>query len=313
MFALHQGPFIDIAKKMHAKPTEVEEMVIEKGTISEIKPNELEPFKNLQYIYFTGNNIEILNNLDHNIRLKIIDARNNKIRDVDLTNQHFLEELYLADNCLHDLQSFIKKVSHIKDLQILDLRNNSLALENQYRSTVISAFPALRILDGHPVTLRERQRGKVGTATRNLQTTRRPRSILQCLQERPMSAADANVRRKANTIRRDRDIAEKEEQERLTAAARKRKEEFEQKARNKDIPMPEELDFLGQAIRRAEALRRKPAETPRPHTRMFLKAPVYTKAKELSPEEERAVRLNPNLPAVFNAKVQHRIMYPGCK
>ena len=308
MFRLHHGPFIEIAKKMHAKPNEVEELVLDKGNIKEIQPEELEPFKNLQYLFLNHNQLTVLSGLNYLIRLKVLDARDNNISDIRLTEQHFLKELYLARNRLRNLDDLLPKLSHLRELRILDLRENLVALENDYRKVVVRTFPELTILDGHPITLRERQ--KPTNANAGSPTKRRPRSILQCLRERPLSAADITVRHKADLVRKERELEEEREQERLTATARKRKEDFEAASKQQFAPMPEEMDFLGQAIRRAEALKPKTRDAPRPHTRMYIKAPVYVKQKQLTDDEERAAKLNPRLPGIFGTRVELAKRYP---
>ena len=310
MFRLHHGPFIDLAKRMRAKPNEVEELVMDRKNIKEIQPEELEPFMNLQYLYLNHNQLTVLSGLNHLVRLKVLDARDNNISDVRLTEQHFLKELYLARNKLRNLDEFLPKVAHLRELRVLDLRENSVALENDYRKVVVRTFPELVNLDGHPVTARERQRQQKGEAVSTASRRKRPRSILQCLQERPMSAADVTVRKKAEMVRKQRKLEEELEQERLTATARKRKEEFEAASRQLGVPMPEEMDFLGQSIRRAEALKPKVVEAPRPHTRMYLKRPVYVNHKQLTDEEERVDKLNPRLPGLFAVRVEYEMRYP---
>ena len=285
MFRSQCNPFLEISKKTHIKPGAIEEIVIKKHMINEIKPNDLRFFINLQYLFIPYNNLTKLNNLESNIRLKFIDARHNKISDFDLSKQLFLEELYLSGNCLQNLSATLKKMEHIKRLHILDLKDNLVSLEKGYRKQVANVFPDLEILDGQHVTPDERKKilTQKSSKTSNLLSTvspitprRRPKSILQCLKERPLSQADDIVRRKANHIIAQREERKEKELLEQTAAFRKQKEEFEMAAQIRVAPIPQELDFLEMAKRKTEQ-KVKIQETSRPNTRLYFKSPSFPK------------------------------------
>jgi len=158
MFRLHRGAFIDLAKRMRARPLDLEESVLDRNTVSEIGPGDLELFANLQYLYPARDELTVLSGLQHSIRLKVIDARCNRIGDVDISHQLCLNELCLAGNRLQGLDAFVTRLAHMRYLHVLDLRDNDLALESGYRRTVIRAIQPLQLLDGLPITACERRK-----------------------------------------------------------------------------------------------------------------------------------------------------------
>lgn len=306
MYHLHKGPFIDIAKKQHVKPYDAEELVADRANLKEIKPNDLTLFPNLQYLYIPHNHLKKLENLNRNFRLKFVDARANEITEVDFTEQKNLNELYLSQNKLQNLESFLEKIAHLKYLHVLDLRDNPLTLENKYRTTVIEAFPELQVLDGLDV-VRPNQKKKPHPYLRNIQ---RPTTVLQYVQERPMSAADAVVRNKSNAIRRNFRRKEKHEMEIATAVARKRKEEYENAAQSRIAPLP---DHIIEIINSKNVNAPKQITPRRPTTRMFIKRPTYVKARELTSMEQKTDALNKDLPSMFDTKIKYFTEYPRLK
>lgn len=286
MFRLHQGPFIDIIKEIRSKPGDTEEIVIGKHKISEITEGDLYPFPNLQYLYIPFNNLTRLDHLERNFRLKFIDARYNQITDFDLSHQTFLEELYLSGNKIQNLEVVMKKLSHIRNLRVLDLRGNPLTLEKNYKQLAVSTFPDLQNLDGHEITQYDHIKypnSKIPSSSINknmsiskltLNTTRRKNTtVLQCLKERPLSSADQIVQKRVDHILKEREKKKEMELLEQTAVARKRKEDFEAAAKIKTAPMPEELDFLGKAERLAAEKKPVVKPTKRPHTRIYFKKP----------------------------------------
>lgn len=303
-----KGPLTALALSGNEKPFDTEELVADNIGLASITAEDICQFPNLHSLYIPNNKISVLNNLNMNIRIAFLDARNNEIVDIDLSKQEYMRELYLSGNKLQDLDRILSKLIHMRDLQTLDLRGNPLTLEKGYRSTIIQSFPTLKNLDGLEVETYERVKPKlVGVRTTN---KNRPKTVLQCLLTRPLSSADAAVKLRAEKIRKARETKLQREEEERAAAARKLREEFDAKAAMKEAPMAEGFDYLGKSMLRNQT----PNEVARPQTRarsrMYIKRPVYTEKKELEEGEQRAVQLNPNLPPVFKSNVSYEIMYP---
>lgn len=314
-----KGPFSLVALNSKEKAFDREELVADNMGLTTLVAEDLKQFPNLQALYIPNNKIEKLDNLQNNFRITFLDARNNKIRDLDMEKQEYMRELYLAGNQLHDLEKILSKMDHMKDLKVLDLRQNPLTLEKGYRSLVISKFPDLITLDGLDVTPFERKKKSTNTPSlTSVQTSvvsrksgTRPNSVLQVLLARPLSAADATVQYKANRIRMAKIMKEKREMEEQTAIARKRKEEYEEAANKRIAPMADG----SRVLERSELMQRcVPAATPqpkkRPTTRMYVKMPIYTKSGYLTADEERAAKLNPELPPIFDVRLSHKTVYP---
>ena len=309
------NPFLELSSTLNITPFSTIELVLDKANLTEIGENDLSYYQNLQALFIPGNKITVLNHLDKNIRLTIIDARDNQLVDIELKKQTFLTDLLLSGNRLQDLDFILSKLCHLRNLETLDLRGNPLTLEKGYRQIVLNAMPWLKNLDGID-TKEDQQRRQLrqiiltrGNLSRSpTRSTKRPTSILEHLRTRPMSAADTIVKRKADRIRADRQRKLKLEEEERTAAARMQKEEFERKAAMEELPMPEALDFLGQAHARDPPPPPKPEKKKRAMSRMFLKRPVYIQPTTMSKDDEVMKRFNPQLPQ-FNLRLQNEKMF----
>ncbi|GLD98553.1 hypothetical protein PINS_up007250 [Pythium insidiosum] len=120
-----------------------------------------EGFANLEVLWINDNQIERLEGLDGCFRLKQLYAQNNRIRTLDgssLPHFKFLRELRLYDNKLHDFPSTLSVLSRLRHLEDLDLFNNPLQEEDNYRLHIIRIVPSLLVLDRHVVTDEERAR-----------------------------------------------------------------------------------------------------------------------------------------------------------
>jgi hypothetical protein len=233
------NPFLAIAERSGIRAYDIEELVLDHTHLESIPDGSLDSFPNLQYLYIPFNKLTILHHLEKNGRLKLIDARSNSLTDAVLTNQTFLEELLLADNQFRDLESFLSKISHMRDLNVLDLRGNPLCQEKGYRRAMFSKFLHLRILDGLEATSHDRPPPRL--LTRSLFVRPRVRSMLEYLKTRPLSDADSTVGDKAIKIRKSQEERRQKDLQEATAIARARTEAFEAAAKQKEVPLP---DFM---------------------------------------------------------------------
>jgi hypothetical protein len=215
-----------------------------------------------------------------------------------------MRDLYLSGNRLQDLERVLDRLSHMTDLQTLDLRGNPATLEKGYRSQVIARFVTLKVLDGLEIPPSARAPPKKVDSARQS----RPSSVLQYLLTRPPSAADTIVRRNADGIRRAREERRRREEEEMTAVARRRKEEFEEAARSRRAPLAE---FLTRGRETKSEIGQRPRTVARFACRMFLKVPVFSMNEGLAEEEKILANQSPNLPTgAFRRRVTQKIVHP---
>jgi protein phosphatase 1 regulatory subunit 7 len=105
----------------------------------------------LSYFLFLIIQLEKIEGLDKNFRLRIICVSNNRLTSLEgsLANLKFLEVLFLNDNKLRNLEKNLQLIKNLTYLKNLNLFGNPLAEEPEYRSRVICAIPSLEILDRH--------------------------------------------------------------------------------------------------------------------------------------------------------------------
>jgi hypothetical protein len=263
-------------------------------------------FPNLQCLYVPFNHLKILHNLDGNPRLKLIDARSNELTEVALAHQPFLQELLLGDNQLRDLDIFMSRIAHMRDLSVLDLRGNPLSQEKGYRRIVIAKFLYLRVLDGLDITEKERAPPQ-RLLTRAVFVRPRVKSMLDYLRSRPLSEADSSVEQKTLTIRRNQEQRRQRELEEATAVARARKEAFEAAAHQKTAPIP---DWL-RPPEGEKSGNRDGDDQKRGPTRMWLKTARYRELELTSPEQALLMQMNPGLTdKALKRAVDFAVVYP---
>lgn len=310
MRKVNGNPFLEIARKMSMKPYDIEEIVVDKAGLTQIGPRDLDQFPNLQVLYVPNNKLARLNNLEANYRLKVIDARQNQITCVDFRHNQFIKELYLANNLLIDLDTLLPTISHLRDLEILDLRFNRVTQEKNYRQKMISTFPSLKIIDGLEVLPSERVKYKNLLRDSNIVRKARSQSVVEYLKTSPPSRADKQVLQKAMIIRKKQQEKEEYEDHLRHEEMERRKEAFEAAAAIKEAPMPADMDFLGQQLKSQTC--KEIVHNPRKQTlRPFLKAPTFQDDNELTPGEETFRQLNPDIPVFKTRRIKHSIIFPN--
>jgi hypothetical protein len=217
----------------------------------------------------------------------MIDARYNKISEINLSKPRFLQELLLTGNCISDLSIFIEKTRNLKELKVLGLGKNNASLESDYQEVILAVFPQLEILDGR----RMKTRKDIIVQPLNL------------VVRTGLSSADKDLIKKSNNIQKKRLLADGAEMDRMSAVAQKQKEDFDA-AKMRAAPIPEGLDFLGKSMRVSLPKNKQRAENSRSNSRLFLKRPVYSDKIVLSDVEIATGRMCPNTPAMFKSEVR---------
>eukprot|EP00501_MAST-03F_sp_TOSAG23-6_P002147 GSMAST32.ASY1.ANO1.2245.1 assembled CDS len=121
-----------------------------------------EPFTNLEVLWLNDNRIRKLSGLDSNIRIKRLYLHNNCITSLrgSLKCFTFLNVLTLQNNNLKNLKLCLEYLVKCRYLKQLDMQENPVAAENNYRLIVIGAMPWLEVFDSTVITDFERQEAK---------------------------------------------------------------------------------------------------------------------------------------------------------
>lgn len=138
----------------------------------------LESFCNLKHLWINRNLLSSLAGLERNWRLHGLYAAFNCIatlRDSPLASLLQLEELVLNDNQIDNLHAQLEVLHRLRRLRRLDLYNNPVAEETNYRLHVIKSLPWLHVLDRVKVSNEERATAaKVEVAKFELEAETRP-------------------------------------------------------------------------------------------------------------------------------------------
>jgi len=116
-------------------------------------------FRDLESLFVNDNKLTSLHGLDKNARIKSLYAHNNQICTLrgSLSHFRFLRLLDLSNNSLRGLDKVVKTLASFQHLEVLNLRDNPVCEESDYRMTLVCALPAcLQVLDQHVVTAQER-------------------------------------------------------------------------------------------------------------------------------------------------------------
>lgn len=301
----NKNPFLEIATKCSVKPFDMEEIVLDRLGITSIEPDQLKLFPNLTVLYITHNKLKILNNLQPCIRLSFIDARNNQLSELDLKKQIFLRVLYLANNKFEYIENFMKQTSHLRNLEVLDLRGNEITQIKGYRAMMIDQFPNLETLDGIDITKSERIKNNVFQRSTTIQ--RKPQTMLEFLTSLPLSDADTVVSRRAGQIRVATELRLKKEEEERTKFARMQKEKFEALAHITRAPLPDSIGFKHEE--KEEKNENHDEGKRRSRSRMYIKTSTFPEAAK-DEGTKFFEYMNPKLPKIPTRACNEAVVYP---
>jgi len=112
--------------------------------LSRLSSENLDNIKNLN---LWGNNIDDISIISEMPSLEIINLNQNQIKDLKyLKNLKNLKELYLKDNIVSDFGQ-IDYLKNCKKLEILNLSENPISQQQNYRQKILSILPGLKKLD----------------------------------------------------------------------------------------------------------------------------------------------------------------------
>lgn len=117
-----------------------------------------ERFKNLSVLWLNNNKLKDLSGLDHNFRIRSLYCHCNQLRFLGNSLDKFLSlnNLTLNDNHIDNMEDVLNSLRGMKYLESLDLYNNPVAQEDNYRTRIIVELPSLQVLDKKPIDAKER-------------------------------------------------------------------------------------------------------------------------------------------------------------
>ena len=121
-----------------------------------------ENFVSLHTLWLNNNHLRSLEGLECNIRILNLHCHGNKITHLagTLKTLKFLVNLTLNENDLSDMEDVVNELRNLKNIQYLDLFDNPITQEDNYRYRIIAELPWVITLDKHEVTDVERKHAK---------------------------------------------------------------------------------------------------------------------------------------------------------
>ncbi|XP_067951655.1 leucine-rich repeat-containing protein 72-like [Watersipora subatra] len=130
---------------------------------------DLKNYLNLQFLWLSNNRLRRIQCLTHNYRVTELHLQYNLLKDISGSLSHLtqLRVLMLQGNQLADLEKVIKEFRKMQSLEILNMFDNPLAQETDYRHYTIFCLPSVTILDRKEVQSKEREMARKGYDQRN--------------------------------------------------------------------------------------------------------------------------------------------------
>ncbi|XP_067909031.1 leucine-rich repeat-containing protein 72 [Heterodontus francisci] len=132
------------------------ELYLAKEGLTEVP--DLSRFKQLTYLWVNHNKIKKLHFLRLNFHLKELYLHNNLLTDITGTLKHLtsLQILMLQNNWLTKVEKIVTELKKLIWLHTLNLFNNPLTQDRDYRLYVVYHLPSVQLLDRHMITQKER-------------------------------------------------------------------------------------------------------------------------------------------------------------
>ncbi|XP_069769885.1 leucine-rich repeat-containing protein 72 isoform X3 [Narcine bancroftii] len=138
------------------KNSDVIELYLAKEELTEVP--DLSRFKQLNYLWLNHNKIKKINSLKMNYCLKELYLQNNMLTDLTGTLKHLtsLQILMLHNNGLIKLEKVVAEFKKMRWMHTLNLFNNPLTQDKDYRLYVIYHLPSVQLLDRQYILQSER-------------------------------------------------------------------------------------------------------------------------------------------------------------
>lgn len=156
--ALVLDPYTCITKRNRKYASECREVYLANQGCEEVS-EDFAHFGNLEVVWLSGNRLARIENLESNFRIKEVYIQDNRLVSLaGLRSFKFLKVLLASGNQLRNLEKQLNLLSHFAFLNKLDLFDNPVAEEPDYRLRLIYRLPQVEILDRHTVKGHERIR-----------------------------------------------------------------------------------------------------------------------------------------------------------
>merc|ERR1719401_2048668 len=149
-------PYTCIPKRNRKYASECTEVHLAKQGATSLSPN-FGHFDNLEVVWFNGNLLSRIENLEDNFRIREVYVQDNRLVSLSgIRPFKFLRVLMASNNQLRNLDKQLAVLSLFAFLKKLDLFDNPVAEEPDYRLRIIYHLPQVEILDRHAVKGPER-------------------------------------------------------------------------------------------------------------------------------------------------------------
>lgn len=121
---------------------------------------DFEKFISLNTLWLNDNKIKNITGLEQNVRIQKFYIHGNRLKRLNLgcfVPFKFLRLLTLNGNLLDDCENVITELKGLRHLTHLDLFDNPIAQEDNYRLRILGELLYLEVLDRHEVTVEERK------------------------------------------------------------------------------------------------------------------------------------------------------------
>lgn len=153
-------PYKCISKRNRKYASECVEVYLSSLNATKIS-DQFSHFTNLEVIWFNGNRLSRIENLEGNFRIREAFLSDNRLVSLSgLRSFKFLRVLLASNNQLRNLDKQLTLLSRFAFLKQLDLFDNPVAEEPDYRLRLIYHVPQVEVLDRHTVKGPERLRAE---------------------------------------------------------------------------------------------------------------------------------------------------------
>lgn len=192
-------PYQCIAKKNRKYASECTEVHLSNRGAESIS-DQFFHFGNLEVVWFQGNRLSRIENLESNFRIKEVYIQDNRLVSLaGIKSFKFLQVLMASGNQLRNLEKQLALLSRFAFLKKLDLFDNPVAEEPDYRLRLIYHVPQVQILDQSSVKGPERLKAdevvpNMDSVTASKNEKPKPKAENSSLLERECIEAAQNIK-----------------------------------------------------------------------------------------------------------------------